>query len=74
MNAGAAGKYIGDNIQKVLVYTNKKAYFKKNQCNFTYKHSTMRDINCLILAVVLQLEEKSTTEIKANLKYYSSLR
>lgn len=74
MNAGAAGKYIGDNIQKVLVYTDKKVYFNNKQCNFTNKHSTMRDINCLILAVVLQLEEKSTTEIEANLKHYSSLR
>lgn len=74
MNAGAAGKYICNNIQKVLVYTDKKVYFNNKQCNFTYKHSTMRDINCLILAVLLQLEAKSTNEVEANLKHFSSLR
>ncbi|MGN0807544.1 MAG: UDP-N-acetylmuramate dehydrogenase [Candidatus Coproplasma sp.] len=74
MNAGAAGRYFGENIKKVLIYTDKKVYFNKNQCNFTYKHSTMRDINCLILAVVLQLEVKPVAEIEANLNYYSSLR
>ncbi|MGN0812815.1 MAG: UDP-N-acetylmuramate dehydrogenase [Candidatus Coproplasma sp.] len=74
MNAGAAGKYIGGNIQKVLVYTDKKVYINNNQCNFRYKHSTMRDINCLILAVVLQLEAKPIEEIEDNLEHYSSLR
>ena len=74
MNAGAAGKYIGDNIEKVLIYTDKKVYFNKNQCGFTYKHSTMRDINCLILAVVLQLEAKPVNEVEAKLHHYSNLR
>lgn len=74
MNAGAAGRYIGESIEKVLVYTDKKVYFNKNQCNYTYKHSTMRDINCLILAVVLQLVVKPVVEIESNLNYYSSLR
>ncbi|MGN1104853.1 MAG: UDP-N-acetylmuramate dehydrogenase, partial [Candidatus Coproplasma sp.] len=74
MNAGAAGKYIGGNIRKVLVYTDKKVYFNNNQCNFSYKHSTMRDINCIILAVELQLEQKSVDEIEDKLSYYSGLR
>lgn len=74
MNAGAAGKYLGGNIEKVLIYTDKKCYFRQNQCNFTYKHSTMRDINCLILAVVLKLEPKSTEQIEENLSYYANLR
>lgn len=74
MNAGAAGRYVGASIEKVLVYTDKKVYLNKYQCNFMYKHSTMRDINCLILAVVLKLQPKPVEEIEANLKYYSSLR
>lgn len=74
MNAGAAGKYVGEKIEKVLVYADKKVYLNKNQCNFTYKHSTMRDINCIILAVVLKLEPKPVEEIEDKLRYYSSLR
>lgn len=74
MNAGSAGKYVGSSVEKVLVYTDKKCYFNQNQCNFTYKHSTMRDINCLILAVVLKLEPKPTKQIEESLNYYSNLR
>ncbi|MGN0805640.1 MAG: UDP-N-acetylmuramate dehydrogenase [Candidatus Coproplasma sp.] len=74
MNAGAAGKYFGENIEKVLVYTGKRRYFNKNDCNFTYKHSTMRDINSLILAVVLKLTPKPVCEIEANIKRFSNLR
>ncbi|MGN0824034.1 MAG: UDP-N-acetylmuramate dehydrogenase [Candidatus Coproplasma sp.] len=74
MNAGAAGKYVGNSVEKVLVYTDKKRYFNQNQCNFAYKHSTMRNINCLILAVVLKLEPKPTKQIDESLRYYSSLR
>lgn len=74
MNAGAAGKYIGEKISKVLLYTDKKVYFNNTQCNFTYKHSTMRDIKCLILAVVLQLESKPVEEVNRNLEHFLSLR
>ncbi len=74
MNAGAAGKFIGTDAEKVLIYDGKKRYLSQNDCNFTYKHSTMRDINSIILAVVLKLSPMDSREIADNVSHFSGLR
>lgn len=74
MNAGAAGKYLGGDIEKVLIYDGKKRYLWQKDCNFTYKHSTMRDINCIILAVVVKLKANSNSKIADEIEHYSGLR
>jgi UDP-N-acetylmuramate dehydrogenase len=55
MNGGAGGFYIGDNIISVKLYNGKNYNLSRQNCNFSYKYSTMRDINSLILGVFLQV-------------------
>ncbi len=74
MNAGISDYSIGAHIEKVLVYDGKKRYFDQKSCNFTYRHSTMRDINCLILAVVIRLEAVSIVEIEARTDFFRQKR
>lgn len=62
MNAGAAGKSISENIVYVRIYDGMFRNLSKVDCNFTYKHSTMRDINCVICAVCLAVS-RSTSQL-----------
>lgn len=62
MNAGAGGKSISENIVYVRLYDGTLHNLTAKECNFTYKHSTMCDINCIICAVCLSVS-RSTSEI-----------
>lgn len=74
MNAGAAGRSIGDDIVKVLIYDGKKSYLSHSACEFSYRHSTMRDIKCLICAVVLRVKPSSLYEIDSETDFFRRRR
>lgn len=67
MNGGAAGKYVADNIVTVKLYDGKIRNFSREMCNFSYKYSTMQDINGLILGVEFKICIKPRDEIKKNI-------
>lgn len=67
MNGGACGHYICENVEKVYIFDGKKYFLTKNQCNFTYKQSTMRNIKCLILGVVLKLNRTRPQIVEENI-------
>lgn len=69
MNAGAGGEYIESRVLSVRLSDGEKVRFlSREECNFTYKHSTMRDINCLILGAELALKRTSAKNVAANIK------
>ena len=77
MNAGARGRSISENIVYVRIFDGMFRNLTAEECNFTYKHSTMRDINCVICAVCLAFS-RSTSEkvglaIKESLIFRSAL-
>ncbi len=75
MNAGIRGRYIGDNILKVRLYNFKQFDLSKKECNFSYKQSTMRNINALILAVFLKVTPNcDKNDIIKNLQFYKERR
>ncbi|MCD8372000.1 MAG: UDP-N-acetylmuramate dehydrogenase [Clostridia bacterium] len=74
MNAGAADKYISENIVSVTVYDGKKRVLSKKECNFAYKYSTMRDINCLILGCTLKTEPSSAAKVSESCGYFLKRR
>lgn len=64
MNGGACGRYIGEDIEKVCIYNGSRVLLNNKQCNFAYKHSTMRGINCLILFVLLKIYPSTSAGVK----------
>ncbi len=56
MNGGAGGRFMSDCVSSVRIFDGKIRELANKECNFTYKHSTMRDIKCMILSVLLTLE------------------
>lgn len=75
MNAGIRGSYIGKNVIKIRLYNGKLFDLSQKDCNFEYKHSTMRDINAIILCVYLKIEPNcDKNKIINNILYYKDLR
>ncbi len=74
MNAGVCGVALGDNIVSVRLYNGKTVILNKNQCNFGYRSSTMRDINALILGVTLRVNGSDDQTIEDRLSYYRERR
>ncbi|MDE7379507.1 MAG: UDP-N-acetylmuramate dehydrogenase [Clostridia bacterium] len=74
MNAGVNGATIGNNIISVNVYNGKSLILSNENCNFGYRHSTMRDINALILSVIVKVDNVSAEEIDRRIDYYKTRR
>lgn len=68
MNGGAGGGWIGDIVNSVRIFDGKLRVLSQEECNFSYKHSTMRDINSIILGVNLQLTHSNAATIQKNIK------
>lgn len=67
MNGGAGGKFIGDIIKSVRIFDGELRDLSNEECKFTYKHSTMRDINCIILSVLMSFERKKPVAVAADI-------
>lgn len=74
MNGGAAGKFMSDVIISVSVYDTELRNLSNNQCDFGYKHSIMRDKNCIILSVLMNAETASYAQVDEKIKHYLNAR
>lgn len=74
MNGGTYNKRIGSNILSVRIFDGKIREFSNKNCNFGNKHSTMSDINALILAVYVSFERDSPQTVEGNIKHFHDLR
>ena len=74
MNAGISGLAVGDNIERVQIYDGKPRVLTHEKCNFAYRHSTMRDIKALILSIIVNVCESSSSEIDERITYYRKRR
>jgi UDP-N-acetylmuramate dehydrogenase len=74
MNGGAGGKFIESNVLCVKLYNGKISNFNCEMCHFTYKHSTMRDINSLILGVFLSVLPNDSQIIQKRINHYLKMR
>lgn len=74
MNGGIRLCHIGQNIISCKIYDGKMRIFDNKKCNFANKHSTMRDIECVICGIKLKVGQKSVQEVKENVKYFLDLR
>lgn len=74
MNGGAGGIYISNNIVNVLFYNGTIHNFSNKKCNFGYKYSIMRDINCLILGVELRIYPQMSDKVRDNVSLYLNYR
>ena len=68
MNAGAGGKSISENVVYVRLFDGVFRNLSVEECDFTYKHSTMHDINCLICAVCLSVSRSTSEEVGCAIK------
>lgn len=68
MNAGACGKFISDVLVDCKVFNGELHIFSNKLCDFGYKYSTMRDINCLILSSRLKVKLSSKAKVKDNIR------
>ncbi len=74
MNGGAGGKYISDICESVTVFSDKLHVFDNSACDFGYKHSIMRDINCFILSTTLTVETSTCEKVTQNISKYLHAR
>lgn len=74
MNAGVIGKAIGDNIVNVHVFNGKSRILSNENCNFGYRRSTMRDINAIILSIILKVEISNKDRIDERLDFFKARR
>lgn len=74
MNGGSGGKYISDVCQSVTVFDEKMRVLSQKSCDFSYKHSIMRDINCLILSATFYVEKSTPAEVSKNIGNYLHAR
>lgn len=73
MNAGAFGDEIGNYVEKVKVFDGKDVFWTK-KFNFSYRNSSFKENNQIILAVKLKLQNSSSNEIFALQKEYMTKR
>lgn len=74
MNAGVGDYAIGKLIDKVWFYDGKMRYLCQNDCNFAYRHSTMRDINGIILAIIVKTTPTTNEEIESRIEFFKQKR
>lgn len=70
MNGGIPEKHISKDILSVRIFTDKLLEFSNENCNFGNKHSTMRDINCVILGLKLSKIAVPREAVKNNIKKF----
>lgn len=74
MNAGVGKVSVSENIKSVLIFDEKKRILSNKNCNFGYRQSTMRDINALILAIIVKVDRCSREQIDEKINYYKQRR
>lgn len=74
MNGGAGGTYINQNVVSVRIFDGSMRDLSNKNCQFGYKYSTMRDINCLILGAELKIVPKSREKVEQDILYFSERR
>lgn len=74
MNAGINYRHIGQDIVSVTIFDGKLRKLSNSNCNFSNKHSTMRDIKCLILSIKLKVEQKNPEYVKEKIENFLNLR
>lgn len=74
MNAGVCGISISQNIESVHVYDGKSTVLPNEKCNFGYRHSTMRNINTLILSIIVKVSSSCVAEIDERIQFYRARR
>lgn len=74
MNGGTSDKRIGSNILSIKVFDGKIREFSHKNCNFGNKHSTMSDINALVLAVYAGFELEKSEKVEENINNYLDRR
>ncbi len=71
MNAGAAGRYLSELVESVLVLRKgKRITLSAEDCAYAYKKSVFMENNDLILGVTLRLRKRSVEEIEKREEYY----
>ena len=74
MNAGAYGSEIGDIVESVVVYGNKKIVLSKEEMKFGYRRSVLQDDNKTLLEVNLQLKKGVKQDIRKKMTELNTRR
>lgn len=77
MNAGAHGQTISDKLVSAKVYDyekNKILILKKEEMNFSYRHSILKEKPYILLSAKFNLDKKNPEEIKAKMDENTAFR
>lgn len=75
MNGGVNGRHVADDVEYVVIYDGKLRKLSNEDCNFSVKHSTMRDNNALVLEICWKINPYSEqSEIQNIYKKYADIR
>lgn len=74
MNGGVPSRHIGDDVVSVKIFDGIIRELSNANCNFTNKHSIMRDINCIVLSVTVKVCSLTKREIVKNLRSFVKKR
>ncbi len=68
-NAGAFGRCVADNLKEVEVLKDqKKKILKRDEINFSYRNSTFKRENLVILSATIRLEKDSPAKIRERIE------
>ena len=73
-NAGAYGGQFGDIVEQVLVYDKKVRVIKRKDLFFSYRNSSLKQNNQIILGAVLKLEKSTSEKIDEKMKCFYKKR
>ncbi len=74
MNGGTSDRRISSNILSVVVFDGKIREISNKNCNFGNKHSTMSDIDAIILAIYAGFEREKPATVKKNINEFLEKR
>jgi UDP-N-acetylmuramate dehydrogenase len=65
MNGGSRGHCIGENIKKVWILDDNahSRVLTKEECSFSYRYSSLQEMNCIIYKIELECEAKPPSAI-----------
>ena len=74
MNGGCYGHEIFELIEKVFVLAEGKfLVLSKEQIDFSYRHTSLKD-NCIVLGAILKLKHEKSQTIEQNMKEFLNLK
>ena len=70
MNGGVNSFHLENNVESVRLYDGNFIDLSNENCNFSNKHSTMRNINTVVTSILLKINYSTSDEVKQSIEKF----